>query len=76
MFKVYAYDKDDDVEVFLASFPSYDQALIAAKVYSPLVNSELIRNNHGVLDSKGEPFDWVLIEKPDGSTEPIVGFSE
>lgn len=76
MFKVYAYDKDSDVEVFLLSLPSYDQALLAANIYIPLVNGELIRNNHGVLDSKGEPFDWVVIEKPDGTTEPITGWSE
>lgn len=76
MFKVYAYDKDSDVEIFLLSLPSYDQALLAANIYVPLVNGELIRNNYGVLDSKGEPFDWVVIEKPDGTTEPITGWSE
>ena len=76
MFKVYAYDKDGDVEIFLMSLPTHEQALFAARIYVPLVNSELLRNNHGKLDSKGEPFDWVAIEKPDGTIEPVIEFTE
>lgn len=76
MFKVYAYDKDNDIEILLMPVPTYEQALFAARIYVPLVNSELLRNNHGKLDSKGEPFDWVAIEKPDGTIEPVVDFIE
>lgn len=76
MFKVYVYDKDNDIEIPIVTVPTYEQALFAARIYVPLVNSELLRNNRGKLDFKGEPFDWVAIEKPDGTIEPVIELIE
>lgn len=65
-FKVYAYDKDADTEVFLEEFQTHRDASIFARAISKLVREGMLRNTNG------EPFDWVVIEKPDGSVETVT----
>lgn len=66
VYNVYGYDKDSDVYMNLASFAFYRDAVIMAKTAIKLIHLEMLRNTNG------EPFDWVVIENPDGTMETVV----
>ena len=66
VFKVYAYDKDADTEVLLEQFPLYRDAAMFAKGIMKLMHKDMLRNTNG------EPFDWAIIEKPDGIVETVA----
>ncbi len=66
IFKVYAYDKDADTEVFLEEFQTHRDASIFARAIGKLIHEDMLRN------TTGEPFDWAIIEKPDGCIETVT----
>lgn len=65
-FKVCAYDKDADMEVPLATLTTYRDAIMVAQIAMRLIRYEMLRNRNG------EPFDWVVIEKPNGVIETVT----
>ncbi len=65
-YKVYGYDKDNDTEVLFGSLAFYRDAVIVAKSAAMLIHLEMLRNTNG------EPFDWVIIAAPDGSTQTVI----
>ena len=64
--KVYAYDKDADTEVLLEQFTLYRDAEMFAKAIMKLIHKDMLRN------TTGEPFDWIIIEKPDGTVQTVT----
>lgn len=72
-YQIIGYDKDNDVEVLLASHPDYKTAKLEADTFwRPLARKETVRNLHGAMSmQEGEPLDWIIL-RHDGDTDEII----
>ena len=65
-YKVFAYDKDNDVKQYLFSSKSIKIAFAEAQKFAQLCETNDLRRT-----DNNEPFDWVQIEKDTEPDDPI-----
>lgn len=66
MYKIFGYDKDNDVFVEFGTDKKYNKAVSSATHLSELMEKgELKRDN-------GEPIDWIEVYQSEGPNEKLV----
>lgn len=74
-YQIIGYDKDNDVELVLATHPSYQDAKRDINnFWYQQTKDENVRNLHGQMSmQQGEPLDWLII-RHEGDDDEVIGF--
>ena len=66
IYKIFAYDKDNDFTQYLFSSPNLEIVLAEAQKFAKLCETDDLRRA-----DNNEPFDWIQIETDDDPDNPI-----